>query len=467
MGEKEDIFDDELRSLMEDAKEQVPKRVWSELSERLVAEGLQEAKPVVIPLWARWSAVSVAVAAALVLGVFLFMRGGESPIEEPLIAEVINEEGVSNAENWEVIESGNADEVSNAENDEIIRDDNAGDNGVSNHETIVTGSADDVNQSDGEPSSDGNGERGGVASTARSANALAANGSDTSEKEVGALETSDALAANGSSNEVSESEAEVDSESTLSQQIADSPKYIAEADTQHWADPFAEGVSTNSQNKVHTALTVSGNAFGNANTSSSSSNGIRRQMASSIDGQPMAGITEKTDSNYGIPATFGVGVKILFTPRWSLGVGVNYSLLSRTFSGEYTSYNAATSSYSTENYSDIRHRVDYIGIPVNAYFSIIKSHAVDFYVYAGGTIEKAVSSRYIIDHSLPTYKESVKGVQCSADIGVGVEFIPINWLGIYIDPSLRYYFPNSHQPKSIRTQEPLNFGFEIGLRFRL
>ena len=46
------------------------------------------------------------------------------------------------------------------------------------------------------------------------------------------------------------------------------------------------------------------------------------------------------------------------------------------------------------------------------------------------------------------------------------KFLVGNFLGIYIDPSLRYYFDNN-QPKSIRTAQPLMFGFEMGLRARL
>ena len=54
----------------------------------------------------------------------------------------------------------------------------------------------------------------------------------------------------------------------------------------------------------------------------------------------------------------------------------------------------------------------------------------------------------------------------SAGIGIGVEFMLGKHTGLYIDPSLRYYFNNS-QPKSIRTVQPLMLGFEMGMRFRL
>jgi hypothetical protein len=64
------------------------------------------------------------------------------------------------------------------------------------------------------------------------------------------------------------------------------------------------------------------------------------------------------------------------------------------------------------------------------------------------------------------HHEAVKGVQLSANVGIGVEFILGKHVGIYLDPSLRYYFTGS-QPKSIRTVQPLMLGFEAGVRFNL
>ena len=57
-------------------------------------------------------------------------------------------------------------------------------------------------------------------------------------------------------------------------------------------------------------------------------------------------------------------------------------------------------------------------------------------------------------------------MQLSANAGFGVEFMLGDHLGLYIDPSLRYYFDNG-QPKSIRTVQPLMLGFEMGFRARL
>ena len=55
----------------------------------------------------------------------------------------------------------------------------------------------------------------------------------------------------------------------------------------------------------------------------------------------------------------------------------------------------------------------------------------------------------------------------SAGLGVGVEFKITPWLGLYLDPSFRYYFRPDLQPRSLRTIQPLRFDLEAGLRFSL
>lgn len=172
-----------------------------------------------------------------------------------------------------------------------------------------------------------------------------------------------------------------------------------------------------------------------------------------------------TNSSYDIPLSFGAGVKIGVSPKWSIGVGVNYSMLSRKFSGTYTKVNEAGLIENTTS-SDIRNTQHYIGIPVNAYYNIVDSRNVDFYAYAGSTAEKCISDNYSVLNTSIVHKEKVKGLQWSADLGIGVGFKLAEHLDLYIDPSLRYYF-DCDQPHSIRSAQPLMLGFEVGLKVNL
>lgn len=162
---------------------------------------------------------------------------------------------------------------------------------------------------------------------------------------------------------------------------------------------------------------------------------------------------ELSTSTYSIPLSFGLGVRIGLSDRFSIGTGLNYTLLTRKFSGSYQGH-----------LGEATHSLQYIGIPVNAYYDILRSHSVKFYAFAGAEAEYAISNKYILDNL--TYRDPVKGLQFSLAAGLGVEFRITDVLGIYVDPSFRYYF-NCKQPSSIRTVQPFMMSFEAGLRFDL
>lgn len=226
-----------------------------------------------------------------------------------------------------------------------------------------------------------------------------------------------------------------------------------------------EEESETERRQVGTSIVMSGIAGTNGTRNGNGQTGLLRQPSIST-APPKTGIKEtSTRSVYGIPLSFGAGVKIDFTGKWSLGVGLNYTLLTRSFYGSYTKVNEAGSIEMTTQ-SDIRNTQHYVGIPVNAFYNIVDTGRLNFYTYAGGTVEKCVSDHYVLLGTDITHTEKAKGVQLSANIGLGVEFLLGKHLGLYIDPSLRYYF-DTGQPKSIRTVQPLMLGFEMGLRVKL
>ena len=265
-----------------------------------------------------------------------------------------------------------------------------------------------------------------------------------------------------------------------SESAKDIPAEKAEADaisepTENTPEPAVSGTSSEEtaweedekeikSGKLKTSLVVSGIA-GTNNPQGKKGTGPLRSPG--IYKAPTKTTIEQSGSQatYGIPLSFGAGVKLRFTDRWSLGMGVNYTLLTSRFSGKYTKVTDGVASLPIS--SEVKNQQHYIGIPVNVYYNIVSRDFINFYAYAGGTVEKCVANRYqvqttpIINHS-----ESVKGVQLSANAGIGVEFLLGKYVGLYLDPSLRYYFRGS-QPKSIRTAQPLMLGFEMGLRFNL
>lgn len=245
---------------------------------------------------------------------------------------------------------------------------------------------------------------------------------------------------------------------------ADSGSYgsYEEKQTERFPDDWGEDEKKRS--KVRTSLVLSGITGTN---SSSQKKGVSMMKRPAITKAPTRTSIKQTstETTYGIPLSFGAGVKFDFTPRWSLGVGLNYTLLTSKFYGNYTKV-GENGAIEASHQSNIRNSQHYLGIPVNAYYNIINQERLNFYAYAGGTVERCLSDRYQVMSTSIVHKEKAKGVQLSANIGIGVEFMLGNHLGLYIDPSLRYYF-NCSQPKSIRTAQPLMLGFEMGLRVKI
>ena len=178
------------------------------------------------------------------------------------------------------------------------------------------------------------------------------------------------------------------------------------------------------------------------------------------------GVAESSEkSTYGIPLSVGAGVRIGLSEKWSVGTGIDYTLLSRKFYGTYIKVNEK-GEIQNPTYSNIRNNQHYIGIPVNFFYNILDNSHLNFYAFAGGSVEKCVADTYALINTSIVHREDIRGVQISAAAGLGVEFLVGKHLGLYVDPRVRYYF-NCRQPKSIRTEQPLMAGVEMGLRIRL
>jgi len=179
------------------------------------------------------------------------------------------------------------------------------------------------------------------------------------------------------------------------------------------------------------------------------------------------GITDAPlQSSYSLPLSFGLGVNWHFADRWAVGTGLTYTYLGRSFTGTYTeAENGVVISRVT---GEIHNSLHYLGVPLNLSYTFLDSRNLQCYAFAEGALEKAVANRYRIEGPDGDiwYRPSVKGVQYSFGGGFGVRFRLTETLGIYLNPSLRYY-PKCDQPTSIRTQEPLMFSVEAGLRFDL
>jgi len=164
-----------------------------------------------------------------------------------------------------------------------------------------------------------------------------------------------------------------------------------------------------------------------------------------------------SDSRYSMPLTFGVQAQIELNEKISVGTGLNYSLLVSNYKET-----------STNSRLDVQQSLHYLGIPVNVYYNLLKKNTLKLYLTGGFALDKGISANYkIIENGVKTYdSNNISGLQFSMGAGLGAELRLGNDMGLYFDPSLAYFFKGK-QPESIRTAQPLQYKFELGMRFNL
>ena len=226
------------------------------------------------------------------------------------------------------------------------------------------------------------------------------------------------------------------------------------------------------EHKTHRKGELSMNVLGTIQSNTrpeGPANKVRRTSGSFFAPMPTKpGIArEGTEFSFGLPVSAGIGLRYDFNPRWGIGTGVVYTNLSRSFLGDYGKEledGTIAMLYDT----DITNQQHYIGIPVNVFFNIVNTGSWNFHVRLDGMGEKLVDNHFLVHDSAGDIHlhQKTQGLQFSAGVGVGLEFKVSPNVGIYFDPTLRYYF-NGNQPRSIRTIQPLRMDFEAGLRFSL
>ena len=414
-------FDAQVKLMLENAAEPVPAGVWSGVSGALAR---RERRMGLLLLLRRTGYVVAAAAAALVAGLFLYNSLSEDALP---ISDAQQMAAVAPLENEPVtlVEPETVAPVEEAES-----------------ETIAEASAEPV--------------RVAMATRKETVKAEVAPAVEAEKVETETAETVETETAQSETVEMTEETAkmaEAAEEETPTFDIIN-----PEADLL-----LADAGTTRKRSGRRFSLNAGGVLESNLSPVQSSVSGRRRVG----QGRPRTGITETPgQSEYDLPLSFGAGITWHFSERWGIGTGLTYTYLGRSFSGTYTK---AENGLITEAITgDIHSSLHYIGVPLNLSYTVLDSRNVQLYGFAEGMVEKALTNRFRIEgaEGVAYYHQSVDGVQYSFGGGLGVRFRLTDHLGLYLNPSLRYY-PKCDQPLSIRTQEPLLFSVEAGLRFDL
>ena len=405
-------FDLLVRSMMQEAEEPVSPRAWDAVSAGLDAK----ARRAVVLRWRR-AAAGIAAAAAVAIGAVLL--------------------GTRNNSNLPIIETV-AEDVATPET------------GLPFEETFPAAEPHDLlAQSDGQ-----------AASPVRPRPATRPKAAEVIPQAVGDPVTmvSDEAPAE------SEPAEEASAPQTFPETVTESfPEKTALQEEENWEDPFAQMEWEDAHAASSSRISLSAGATLESNGNPASVSGFRG-MRAPANAEREHTVIEQTSRNstYAIPISAGLGIRIGLSDKWAIGTGVNWTLLQRTFTGIYREEGKAPVS------ADIHNTLQYVGVPLNLSYTLLDNRRIGLYTFAGGSVEKAVSNKFRVHDSAEhlSHKESVDGVQFSVAAGLGVQFQLTDFLGLYIDPSLRYYFKGD-QPQSIRTQQPLMMNFEIGLRWDL
>ena len=395
-------FDLEIRSMLENAREDVPEGLWQGIESRLPAPA--KARPAAI--WWKIASATGAVAAAVALTVFFSTR---PVVQNPVDIIPSQDSGLS-----QLMETPLAPETGNMKPLSIGQ---------------VLGES--VSETDGEDVTETAGESVVEKSTA----------GDTAAGTAGKEETAPAA-------ETSVTEENTDENWIRKYESAD-------------FDERGEELQGSRKEKRGVVLSAYADALSNSNTAKASDINMLKRPA-----VPQATTIEETgESRYAIPVAAGIGLRFDVSKRFSIGTGVSWSYLTRSFSGQFNELDAEGAIISQTGYTNIRNSQHYIGIPLNLYVDIIRKDFIDFYAYASGSANYCLSNRYQMDKS-KSYSPEGSNWQFSAGIGMGVEFIAAKKVGFYIDPSLNYWF-TAGEVSNIRTRQPLMLGLELGIRLHI
>ena len=159
------------------------------------------------------------------------------------------------------------------------------------------------------------------------------------------------------------------------------------------------------------------------------------------------------------PKTFGLSINKQLSPKWTFGTGITYTRLKSEFESEYNKARLVKTQ-----------KIDYVGIPLRLTYQVWSKGRFNAYMTGGMAFEMPVHSslekKYIITaDSSYTLKRDIKPrYQWSVNLGVGVQYKLFKPFSLYLEPNMFYYFRNSSNLKTYRTEHPFIITVPFGLR---
>ena len=154
-----------------------------------------------------------------------------------------------------------------------------------------------------------------------------------------------------------------------------------------------------------------------------------------------------------LPVRFGLGVQYRFNERLSLLSGISYT---------YLYSECSTSLQRNVSYSQKLH---YLGVPLGIVWQLWSSGHFRINLLGSAMLEKCISASFDNKRSDDIYEK--KPWQWSLNAAAGVEYSFTPQLGVYLEPSLGYYFDDGTQLEHYYREHPLAPSISLGLRFNI
>ena len=152
------------------------------------------------------------------------------------------------------------------------------------------------------------------------------------------------------------------------------------------------------------------------------------------------------------PYSLGMSVSVPLTDRLALTSGIVYTRLKSDFSS---------------GKGDREQTLHYLGVPLGATYSLWTWRFVNLYAIGGMQADfniKATLKEPVLASDINIDKDRV---QFSGMLGPGLQFNVTRDFGIYVEPTMRYYFNNGSDIENYFKDKPWNINLNAGLRLTI
>jgi len=168
-------------------------------------------------------------------------------------------------------------------------------------------------------------------------------------------------------------------------------------------------------------------------------------------------VEEKAE--YERPFTLELSASIGLNDRWSILTGLEYTRLR-------SSHTIGLDTLYLKN----RRTIHYVGVPLGLSYTVWSKGNLHLNASAFGKLEIPVAGIQNSEHHngvAYTYQNTMKfkaPVQLSAGAGIGLQYNLTPWIGLYVEPQIRYYFDTGGGIQTIRQVQPVEFAVPFGVR---